>query len=69
MSEKLSDATSSYIPPIPGEVQKEQVVEAKHFREMIEILDALAVHSHIFYDDYTTVCQCQCQCACNRGIL
>lgn len=45
------------------------VISAATFNQMIDVLEALAQHNHIFYDDYTTVCQCQCECACNRGTL
>jgi hypothetical protein len=44
-------------------------ISADTFRQMIDVLEDLAGHTHIFYDDYTTVCQCQCQCACSRGTL
>lgn len=44
-------------------------VTADTFRQMLDVLDTLAAHNHIFYDDYNTVCECQCQCACNRGTL
>jgi hypothetical protein len=42
-------------------------ITADTFRQMLDVLEALASHNHIFYDDYTTVCECQCQCACSRG--
>ena len=45
------------------------VISAATFNQMIDVLESLAQHNHIFYDDYTTVCQCQCECACNRGTL
>jgi hypothetical protein len=44
-------------------------VTADTYRQMLDVLEALASHNHIFYDDYTTVCECQCQCACSRGTL
>lgn len=44
-------------------------VTADTFRNMLNVLESLASHNHIFYDDYNTVCECQCQCACNRGTL
>jgi hypothetical protein len=44
-------------------------ISADTFRAMIDVLEDLAGHNHIFYDDYTTVCECQCQCACSRGTL
>lgn len=45
------------------------VISAATFNQMIDVLESLANHNHIFYDDYTTVCQCQCQCACSRGTV
>jgi hypothetical protein len=44
-------------------------VTADTFRQMLDVLEQLASHNHIFYDDYNTVCECQCQCACSRGTL
>lgn len=44
-------------------------VTADTYLQMIDVLESLASHNHIFYDDYTTVCECQCQCACSRGTL
>jgi hypothetical protein len=44
-------------------------VTADTYRQMLDVLEALASHNHIFYDDYNTVCECQCQCACSRGTL
>lgn len=44
-------------------------ITADTFRNMLNVLESLASHNHIFYDDYTTVCECQCQCDCNRGTL
>lgn len=44
-------------------------ITADTYRQMLDILEELASHNHIFYDDYTTVCECQCQCACSRGTL
>lgn len=37
--------------------------------QMLNILDELVSHTHIFYDDYTTACNCNCDCDCTRGIL
>jgi len=47
----------------------ETTIQAATFQSMLTVLESLATHSHIFYDDYTTVCQCQCQCACSRGTV
>jgi len=44
-------------------------ITADTFRNMLSVLESLASHNHIFYDDYTTVCECQCQCDCSRGTL
>ena len=46
-----------------------EIVTADTYRQMLDVLEALASHNHIFYDDYNTVCECQCQCACSRGTL
>jgi hypothetical protein len=47
----------------------DDTVSADTFRQMLDVLEGLASHNHIFYDDYNTVCECQCQCACSRGTL
>lgn len=55
-----------------GEVSEKSAgdeISADTFRDMLDVLEDLAGHNHIFYDDYTTVCECQCQCACSRGTL
>jgi len=44
-------------------------ITADTYRQMLDVLEALASHNHIFYDDYNTVCECQCQCACGRGTI
>jgi hypothetical protein len=46
-----------------------ETITADTYRQMLDVLEALASHNHIFYDDYNTVCECQCQCACSRGTL
>ena len=66
--ENISPATGITVPSITSTATGD-VIKASHFTEMISVLENLVNHSHIFYDDYTTVCECQCQCACNRGIL
>ena len=50
-------------------VSTSNTITTTTFTQMVDVLEALANHNHIFYDDYTTVCQCQCQCACNRGTV
>jgi hypothetical protein len=44
-------------------------ISADTFRQMLDVLENLQSHNHIFYDDYTTVCECQCACACGRGTV
>jgi hypothetical protein len=39
------------------------------FLQMLQVLDNLTDHTHIFYDDYSTNCNCNCACACGRGIV
>ena len=46
-----------------------QPITADTYNQMLNILEALASHNHIFYDDYTSVCECQCQCDCSRGTI
>lgn len=46
-----------------------ETITADTYNSMLDVLENLATHNHIFYDDYTTVCECQCQCACSRGTL
>jgi hypothetical protein len=54
---------------VPAEKAVEDPISANTFRQMLDVLESLATHNHIFYDDYTTVCECQCQCDCSRGTL
>jgi len=44
-------------------------IDAATYQAMLDILDDLVDHTHIFFDDYTTACNCNCICACTRGIL
>lgn len=39
------------------------------FKGMLDVLNELVSHTHIFYDDYSTACNCNCNCDCTRGIL
>jgi hypothetical protein len=49
---------------------KREKVEAETFKKMLDALDELLNHDHIYADDYGSACACQCQCACQcRGIL
>ena len=42
-------------------------ITADTFLQMLNILDNLTDHTHIFYDDYNSVCNCNCNCQCGRG--
>lgn len=44
-------------------------ITADTFKQMLDILDALTDHTHVFYDDYSTNCNCNCACACGRGTV
>jgi hypothetical protein len=61
-----SYATGNTVPPT---VATGASISANTYLQMITVLENLATHNHVFYDDYTTVCECQCQCACTRGTL
>ena len=39
--------------------------------QMLNVLDSLLSHTHVFYDDYGTACNCNCNCncQCTRGSL
>lgn len=43
------------------------IVTADTYKQMLEVLDSLTDHTHLFYDDYSTNCNCNCNCACGRG--
>jgi hypothetical protein len=53
---------------VPAKAEGDNIT-ADTYRQMLDVLEALASHNHIFYDDYNTVCECQCQCACSRGTV
>ena len=44
-------------------------VDASSFNQMLNVLNELVNHTHIFYDDYSTACNCNCNCACTRGTI
>ena len=44
-------------------------IDTTTFLQMLQILDNLTDHTHVFYDDYSTNCNCNCNCACGRGGL
>jgi hypothetical protein len=67
MSENTSFTGTSA--PIPPEKQPGDIITPDTFQQMLTILESMVDHTHIAYDNYSTVCQCQCQCACRRGIV
>jgi len=50
-------------------IQPGELITAAHYRQMLDVLEGLINHSHVFYDDYATVCDCQCQCGGGRGTV
>ena len=66
---ELAASTTTVAAPAPASKTAGEQVTADTFNQMLDVLEALASHNHIFYDDYNTVCECQCQCACNRGTV
>lgn len=60
-------STTSVGSDVPAKTAGTDTITADTYRQMLDVLESLASHNHVFYDDYTTVCECQCQCACSRG--
>lgn len=58
----------TFEPVIPS-VTPGQDVSAATFINMIDVLNELVSHTHVFFDDYSTACNCNCNCACSRGII
>lgn len=50
-------------------VDSDTTITAAQFQEMVDVLDNLVTHTHIYYDDHTTACQCNCACQCARGTI
>lgn len=46
-----------------------QEIDAATFQSMLNVLQELVNHTHLFYDDYATACNCNCNCNCTRGSL
>jgi hypothetical protein len=69
MADENTSSNSATNKPNASDVTTTTKITAANFNAMVDILEKLANHTHIFYDDYTTVCQCQCQCQCTRGTL
>jgi hypothetical protein len=66
------DTTTSATPDVTTNTTAKtqgQQISASDFTTMLSVLSQLTTHNHVFYDDYTTVCDCQCQCDCSRGTL
>lgn len=55
--------------PVVPSVSAGDAVDSDTFTKMLNVLNELTAHTHIFYDDYTTACNCNCDCDCTRGIL
>jgi hypothetical protein len=59
-------------PPPPGtatlsvKTQGDPLTPDK-MKEMLDVLEGLLNHTHIFFDDYGTACNCNCNCNCTRG--
>lgn len=64
-----STSTTTTEAGAPASKNSGDKITADTYRSMLDVLEDLITHDHIFYDDYTTVCECQCQCACNRGTI
>lgn len=47
-----------------------QPIDDTTYKEMLNILQDLTDHTHVFYDDYGTACNCNCNCTCCvRGMV
>ena len=66
-TEDLSTKTTSE--PLVATKAATNDIDADTFQSMLDILDDLVDHTHIFFDDYSTACNCNCNCNCTRGIL
>ena len=69
MANENTSTTPATDAPAVSSKNSGDTITADTFRAMLDVLEDLAGHNHIFYDDYTTVCECQCQCACSRGTI
>ena len=49
--------------------KQNQDITSDSFVNIVNALDAMANHSHIVSDYYSTACACNCNCNCTRGIL
>lgn len=55
--------------PAPNPVAAGDAIDDTTYTQILDILDSLTSHTHIFYDDYGTNCNCNCACDCTRGTL
>lgn len=55
--------------PASSAVSPGQEIDDATYKSMLDILDSLTSHTHIFYDDYGTNCNCNCACDCTRGTV
>lgn len=62
-------STKTTVEPVIANVAAGQEVTAATFINMIDVLNELVAHTHVFFDDYSTACNCNCNCACSRGII
>ncbi len=65
--ENVTDVAGTGGGSTPSNKNSGDLITADTFRQMLDVLESLQSHSHVFYDDYNTVCECQCQCQCSRG--
>lgn len=63
-----TEISAASTPPATPVAVGDQVSPAT-FQQMLNILNELVAHTHLFYDDYSTACNCNCNCACTRGTL
>ena len=68
MANEDLETTTTTVPAADTKAADDEI-SAGTFVQMLDILDDLTNHTHIFYDDYTTACNCNCNCNCSRGIL
>jgi hypothetical protein len=62
-------STKTTTEPVIATVTAGQEISATTFINMIDVLNELVAHTHVFFDDYSTACNCNCNCACSRGII
>ena len=68
MSTENLSTVNTVAPAVSNKSPTDEIDDAT-FQQMLDVLDELVDHTHIFYDDYSTACNCNCNCACTRGIL